>query len=70
MGLSQVIHGDFHTIRHRYSQTLLASTPSSICFWRTYLSPKPWAMITVAVCFLSAGTMYGPRVILPFDICY
>lgn len=28
----------------------------------TNLSPKPWAMITVAVCFFSAGTIKGARV--------
>lgn len=27
-------------------------------------------MITVAVCFVSAGTMYGPRVILKVDLLY
>jgi hypothetical protein len=34
-------------------------------FWDgTNLSPKPWAIITVAVCFFSAGTMKGARDIL------
>lgn len=41
---------------------------------QTNLSPKPWAMITVAVCFFSAGTMKGARDILirylalPFEV--
>lgn len=28
----------------------------------THVSPRPWAMMTVAVCFLSAGTTKGARV--------
>lgn len=38
MGLSQMIYGNFHTIQHRYIQTLLAPTPSSICFWHLPIS--------------------------------
>lgn len=69
--LSWVIDGNFHTIRRHCIQTLLDLILSSIFFWRnTYLSPNPWAMITVAVCFVSAGTMYGPRVILKVNIWY